>query len=311
MVDMLLMLIVPSFMAFYYYGPRTVLLEGLSVAAAVSIEWSARKLMRCKNTTKDLSAVFTGAVTALLLPACAPLWMPMVGSAFAILVAKIPFGKAEKAPFVPAAAGIAFLTICWTDIIFIYPEFSSTATVWHSEGFVAGQSLTAMLSLGKSITPNWFSAIDIIVGRVSGPMGGTCMIVLFFMAVYLFIRRPRAFITSFGFMAAVAVMAILFPRVHTGRKISLLMEIASGMTVFAALLFVTDPSTVPERMLSRAVYGFTGGVLAMLLRYFGPYEDGACFAVMLLNAIWTPVDEIVNEAEYKLLKKIKEGRADG
>lgn len=311
MVDMLLMLIVPSFMAFYYYGPRTVMLEGLSIAAAVLTEWLACKLMRRGNTTGDLSAVFTGAVIALLLPACVPLWMPMAGSVFAILVAKIPFGKAEKAPFVPAAAGIAFLTICWTDIVFIYPKFSTIATVWHSEDFAAGQSLTSMLSFGKSITPNWFSALDIIVGRVSGPMGSTCMIVLFFMAVYLFIRRPKSFLISFGFMAAVALMAILFPRVHTGRKISLLMEIASGMTVFAALLFVTDPSTAPKRMLSRAVYGFTGGVLAMLLRYFGPYEDGVCFAVMLLNAIWTPVDEIMNRAGDELLKKIKEGRADG
>ncbi|MCR4925806.1 MAG: RnfABCDGE type electron transport complex subunit D [Clostridiales bacterium] len=305
MVDMLVMLIVPSILAFYYYGLRAVMLEFFSVATAVVCEFVACKIMGRKSTVGNLSAIFTGAVIALLLPASAPFWLPMVGSAFAIIVAKVPFGTAEKAPFVPAAAGIAFLTICWPDIIFTYPQYLTKAVVWDSPDFIMGESLTSMLSLGKSITPNWFTIIDVIVGKISGPMGATCMIVTFFMAIYLLIRRPKSFVISLSFMFAVAIIAILFPRVHTGRKISLLMEISSGMTVFAALLFMTDPATAPKRLLSRIFYGFVGGVITMLLRYFGPYQEGVCFAVMLVNSFWLLVDGYINSLGDLISEKIK------
>lgn len=311
MLDMLLMLIVPSIMAFYYYGIRAVFLEGLSVLTAVFLEWLMYKFMHRESPTKDLTAVFTGAVIALLLPASSPWWLPVVGSAFSILVVKIPFGDAEKTPFVPAAAGIAFLTICWPSLVFTYPAYSTAAVVWDSQGFVAGESLSAMLSLGKSITPNWFSVINVLVGKVAGPMGTACMIVSFFMAIYLLIRRPKSFVISFSFMAVVAICAVLFPRVHTGRKISLLMEVASGMTVFAALLFMTDPATAPKRLLSRIGYGLSGGIVAMLLKYFGPYEEGVCFAVMIVNAIWSPFDTLCCKVQDKMelsLAKSKEKR---
>ncbi len=87
-------------------------------------------------------------------------------------------------------------------------------------------------------------------------------------------------------------MAILFPRVSTGRFISVIMEFCGGEALFAAVFFMTYPSVLPKRMLSRALWGFGGGVVCMLMRYFGPLEETMCFAVLIACATTDLADRI-------------------
>ena len=61
----------------------------------------------------DLSCVVTGLVITLLMPVNVPQWLPMLAAGFAILAAKAPFGGTGRAPFNPAAAGMAFVTVCF------------------------------------------------------------------------------------------------------------------------------------------------------------------------------------------------------
>ena len=117
-ISTLLMLIAPAVMAFYYYRWRVLLLLVVSISIAALCDAAGAALMRRKPGMDPLYAALTGAMIALLLPASAPLWLPAAGSAFAIVAAKLPFGSAEKTPFVPAAAGIAFLCVCWPELVF-------------------------------------------------------------------------------------------------------------------------------------------------------------------------------------------------
>lgn len=64
------------------------------------------------------------------------------------------------------------------------------------------------------------------------------------------------------------------------------MEISAGMLVFTALFLLPNPATLPKTHLQRLLYGMAAGGICMLLRYFGAYEEGACFAVLLMNAVW-------------------------
>ena len=118
----LLMLAAPAIVAWYYYGAFAFRAILTGIISAVAVEAVALLIMKRKlNCLSDMHAVFTGFAIAMLLPATAPIWLIGAGSAFAILVAKIPFGPAHKAPFVPAAAGMAFLTVCFPDEVFKYP----------------------------------------------------------------------------------------------------------------------------------------------------------------------------------------------
>ncbi len=296
MIDMLIMLSVTAVVAVYTYGIRAAESIILSVLAALATEILGYTLFMKKRPERimDLSAVFTGIAVALVLPSTAPLWMAPAGSAFAIAVAKLPFGNAVSTPFVPAAVGIAFLTISYPDLMFTYPSLAvgSFDTVSFGEGFVPGTSLAQMLSQSKSIGTNILHVMDVFVGRVPGPMGASCLVLMIGTFFYMLIRRQPGFITTASFIAACSLMAVLFPRVLTGRTYSLLMELSAGFILFAAVFFISDPITSPQNQLGRVLYGAAAGILAMLFRYFGTYEEGVCFVVIIMNALSDVFDDL-------------------
>lgn len=304
-VSTLLMLIAPAVMAFYYYRWRALSLLAVSVLTAVLCDALGTAMMRRKPGIDTVYAALTGAMIALLLPASAPYWLPAAGSAFAIVAAKLPFGSAQKTPFVPAAAGIAFLCVCWPELVFTYPVIAADQTApvvaTGSPGFVEGASFASMLRVHNSIDGNILSYFNAVIGRVPGPMGATCMLVMFGTAIAFFIFHSSLWLSSAGFVAVCSVCAVLFSRILTGRKLSLTMEISAGMLVFTALFLLPNPAALPKSHLQRLIYGMAAGALCMLLRYFGAYEEGACFAVLLMNAAWPMVEGLLEGRRGKRL----------
>ncbi|NLL62896.1 MAG: RnfABCDGE type electron transport complex subunit D [Ruminococcaceae bacterium] len=296
MIDMIIMLLVISVVSIYTYGLRAAESIILSVLAAVAVEVISYTVFLRKNPERisDLSAVFTGLVIALALPSSAPLWLAPLGSVFAIAIAKIPFGNAITVPFVPAAVGLSFLTISYPEYVFTYPSLSigSLSTAVTEPGFVAGTSLANMLSQSKSIGTNILNILDVFVGRVPGPIGASCFILMLGTLVYMIIRRQPGVITTVSFLAACSFMAVLFPRILTGRTYSLFMELSAGLLFFAAVFFVSDPATSPKSQIGKVLYGLTAGVITMLLRYFGTFEEGVCFAVLVVNALSAQFDDL-------------------
>lgn len=306
MADMLIMSMAPAAMSVYYYGWRAVLMIALSAATAVICEYLSCLMTKRENTLSDFSALFTGVIIALMLPVSVPLWMPAVGSGFAIIAAKLPFGSAARTPFVPAAAGLAFLIICWPDAMFKYPAPGAEILAASDPLFIAEPSLAGMLKTGNSLSPDWFNFFDVLVGMIPGPIGTTSMLVCAALALYLFIRYPDRWISSAAFVTVCAFCAVVFPRVMSGRKMSLVMEIASGLLLFCAIFLITDPATQPATLISKLLYGMSAGALCMLIRYIGPYEDGSVFAVLLINAAWPLVDPYIEKYLVSSEKKEKD-----
>lgn len=294
-LDMLAILILPCISAWYFYGTKALKLIAVSVITAVACEFFGRKLLRQSSTIGDLSAVTTGIIISLMLPASAPLWMPAIGSSFAIIAAKLPFGRNETLPFSPAAAGMAFLTICFSDLIFDYPRIVANTALSGS----SGSSLAYLLSQNTSISLSSVKAIDIFTGNYPGPMGAGCIIMLFGSALYMLIRRTKLFISVAGFVAGAALMALCFPRV-TNLFSSIVLELAAGYMIFAALFLLTEQGTQPKLPLSRLLYGVSAGAVCMLIRRFGAYEECACFGILIINAVWNAVDrQLVKFIENK------------
>lgn len=301
--DMMIMLIAPTVMAFYFYGSRVLTMIALSVITAVICDL-AGGYMTTKQFHFPLESwytVFTGAAIALMLPASSPLWLAPAGSAFAIIVAKLPFGHIERVPFVPAAAGMAFLCVCWPELTFTYPlpDPNVGVNAFGSVDFVAGTSLASMLRVSNSLTPNKLTLFSLMRGDFAGPMGATCMLVMFGTALYFLIRHADLWLSSAGFVAACSVCAVVFPRVMTGRKMSLIMEISAGMLVFVSLFLLPSPSRIHKPIQHQLGYGLTAGIFCMLFRYFGFYEEGACFAVLMTNAVWPVIENILNRTNKR------------
>ena len=294
MIDMLMVLVAPMAMSFYYYGLRAVLLVLYSVVTALVCELLASRICKFEACFSDLSSMVTAITVAMCIPASSPWWVPILTTVFALAVVKFPFGNSRSLMFLPSAAGIAFLTVCNSARMFAYPIIptqSDKFAVLSSENAAQGNSIAYMLSQGNSIGINIIRYIDIAVGNVSGPMGATCALAIFAGLLYLLIRRPKTAAMSFVYLGTCAVYAFLFPRITTGRGISVIMELCSGLVGFAALMFVTNETLAPKRTNARKLYAALMGLMTMLLRTFGSFEDSTVFAVLIANSFAAALDK--------------------
>lgn len=285
--DYLIMLLAPCYMAFHYYGFRSLLVIAASVAAALVTNAAAGLLINKKFKFIDPFCIFSGAAIALMMPANVPLYVPVFASFFAVAVCMMPFGSGEKAPFVPAAAGFAFASVTFKEQVFAYTA-SSRDPVFGAE------SLGSMLMKGSSVHIGTANVFDILIGNVAGPMGTGCIILMAVSAVYLLIRRPSSLLSTFGFLAACTLMIILFPRVTAPLKSNLLPELCSGLLMFAAVFLITDPVTLPRKNISKIFCGAVCGILCMAMRRMGAYEETVCFAVILSNALRPVFDSAID-----------------
>lgn len=288
-LDYLCMLFIPVLVAWYFYRERALRLLLTGIACAVLCELLAMLLFRSLRKPMDYNSIVVGACIALLLPADAPYAIAALGSAFAVLAVKLPFGGTLHSPFVPAAAGFAFMTVCFPQAVFAYPQLQ-TGVIHGAAEWIPGVSLANLLQNGSAPRVNLQVALEFLAGSIAGPMGTTCILGLLVTLLFPMLRNPRVILGPLGFLISGAVMAFAFPRVQTTRMTSVFLELCAGMLLFCAVFFVTDPATSPKTGGRRLLYGLLTGFLCMLLRFFGLYEEGTCFAVLAANALW-PVFE--------------------
>ena len=293
-LNTLLMLAPLVVMAAYYYGERALRMILLSALTAVIAEYAGSIFVRKKATLADFNAVCIGVMIPLLLPASSPLWLPMVGVVFAIVVVKLPFGSARSFMFEPVSAAIAFLTICSKAYVFGYPKVGAVTadSVILGSDYVEGTSLASMLFQNNSIGTNLISLLDLGIGSFVGPMGVTCGFAFLAVIISMFFSRRQELYTTLSFLGVCAVYAFAFPRVLTGRLVSVAMELSAGMLVFAAVFLITNPAILPATKKGRIAFGLFAGLICMLMRSFGVFEESVCFAVLLADALCEQFDKI-------------------
>ncbi|MCH5191746.1 MAG: RnfABCDGE type electron transport complex subunit D [Oscillospiraceae bacterium] len=287
--DYAVMLLAPCTVAVYRYGAKALFLIVLSIFICTLCRKIGGIVLRRSYQLRDYSAAVTGAMIALLLPASADPFMVLCAGIFAVVICVLPFGTSRNAPFSPAAAAICFLSVCWGDKMFSYP-------VLGAEDYFAavreGTSITKMLIQNNSIGRNPAMLLEVLTGGVPSAIGAGCTLALLGALVYLVIRRPKNSVATLCFLLSASLMAIIFPRVSTGRLISLVMELCGGMILFSAIFFVSNPFIMPKRLLSRAVWGFAGGIICVLIRYVSSWEEAVCFGILIMAATASFFDKL-------------------
>ena len=314
MLDMFIMLLAPMFISIYYYGLHALYLLCTAAVTAALSEYIFGKLFKTFPTPRDFSAVITGLCLALCLPASSPLWLAVLGASFAIIVAKLPFGNARSLLFSPASAGLCFLAVCFPKLFFVYPVVpgaKEAVGLFGTPTFTEGVSLAKMLSSSASIGNHLSNYFTVLLGDFAGPMGTTCILALLGSLLYFAIRHFRGFEATLSFLLTVAVWAFLFPRITTGRFLSVFMELSSGMLLFAAIFFLPNSILLPKRFYGRLLYGLLAGIGTMVLRYFGAFEEGVIFVLLLMSATSPTLSKLpLSHFERKRLSKARKARLE-
>lgn len=293
-ITLLALLIMPV----YLYGLHVITLLITGVVTGLVVDFICIKLIgRGHYQRFDYSSVVTALVTVMLMPATTPAWVVSVSVTIGLVVAKYPFGGTGHNIFNPAAVGVAFCALCWPEHVLRYPLPYTTYDLPDMSGVQFALSPASVLRVGGTPKIDYF---DVLLGKFSGPLGATCVIVLVACLFYLMLRKVISKRIVLSALAVVCLFAILFPRVITGRTSSLVYELSSGAFLFGIVFMSSDPTTMPNTKNGRLFYGSLIGFFVMMFRYFGQIELEFVFAILLANVFASSCDRYAEHLSQKL-----------
>ena len=282
MSDMIIALMPLFCMSFFYYGPRVFLVGGVSVLTCLLADWMCSLLLHQKINPRDLSPVVTGLIITMLVPPAVALYVVVWAALFAILVAKAPFGGTGHNIFNPAAAGLAFSTICWSGQMFGYTSAMQRLPMVIDETVRFVQGPTAALKVGGI---SRIGLTELLLGNFPGPIGSTHTLIIFACLIYLVARSAVRWYLPLSYVAAVSLLSACYRPFGVTPLESIANELFAGSLFFVAVYLLCDPVTTPKYRISRVLYGFSAGLLTMLFRYYSPFELSAVFAILAMNAL--------------------------
>ena len=300
MRDVLIALVPALLGSIYFFGLRALMVTLVSVAACVGFEWLWCHLMKKDKKIYDLSAVVTGVLLAFVCPPTIPYWTIIIGDLFAIILVKMLFGGIGKNFVNPALAGRAFM--------FSWPVAMST---WVKVGFENAAPLFGTVDAVTAATPLSFlhqgqlpnvTIADAFFGNVGGCIGETSALLLLIGFLYLLVRRVLTIRIPVFYIGTVAVLAFLFPQGHD-RVTWMAYQLFTGGLMLGAIFMATDYVTSPVTHLGQIVYGIGCGVLTILIRYFGGYNEGVSYAILIMNCCVVLLDRIGRPTKFGAPKK--------
>lgn len=276
MLDVIIALVPASIAAVILFGIPALIVIAVCVVSAVAGEALFNLAVKKEQTVGDLSAVVTGLILALNLPANVPLWQAAVGSLFAIIIVKGIFGGLGKNIVNPAIAARVFMLIA----------FGSMTAAVFPEGMDSASGATPLSDLANDQTVN---LMDLFLGNCGGALGETCALALLIGGIYLIVRKvitwhiPVAFIgTTFLFTLAV----------EGGNLETTLAWVLSGGLMIGAFFMATDYVTSPSTAKGKLIFGIGAGVITVLIRFWGGYPEGVSFAILLMNIVNPYIDSM-------------------
>ena len=298
MGDVIIALLPALAVSVYVYGWGVLAITAVSIGCCVLFEALIQKfLVRGKQTVTNLSAVVTGLLLAMNMPANIPLWIVAVGALVAIGVAKMPFGGLGKNPFNPAIVARVFLLIA-------YPVQMTSFAMPSTEGFADAYSGATPLAAAKAGLLNFaeYDALGMFTGNMAGSFGEVATLALLLGFAYLLVRRVITWhipVAVLGTMAVFAAIygAVSFDTPHLVSNFTLFHLIAGG-AVLGAVFMATDYVTSPMTPWGMVIYGIGIGALTMTIRLWGAYPEGMSFAILIMNSVVPLINKYVKPRRF-------------
>jgi electron transport complex protein RnfD len=292
MLDVVIALLPALLVAVYQFGWDALRLTLTCVVSCVALEAACRKLMGRDLGITDLSAVVTGILLAFNLPPSLPGWMAVIGSIFAVGIAKQLFGGIGYNPFNPALIGRVALLVS-------FPVAMTQWSQWHIPSPLTGDAITTATPLGLYKTaigvgegaPYAFDGatmLQLVMGNQNGCIGEVSAAALVLGGVYMLWRRCISWHIPAAYLGTVAVFAGILWSVDSRANMPPQFHLVAGGLMLGAIFMATDMVTSPVTKRGMLIFGAGCGCLTMIIRKWGGYPEGVSFAILLMNAV-TPL----------------------
>ena len=296
MRDVIIALVPATAAGIYYFGLRALILIVAAIISAVFFEWLYEKNTKKPVTINDLSAVVTGLLLAMNLPASAPVWVAIVGSAFAIIFAKQLFGGLGQNFINPALAGRAFLLA----------SYPTEMTTWVVPNGLAADAATYATPLAQLKNGALDASLkQLVMGQVGGTIGETCAIALIIGGIYLLYKHVISWKIPVIYIATVFILFAVIGR-H-GMRMPL-QEIFAGGVMLGGIFMATDYASSPVTPKGQVIFAVGAGLLTYLIRTFGGYPEGVSYSILIMNCCVPLIERFTEPTIFGALPKTKEAK---
>ncbi len=299
MWSVVLALIPALFGAIYFFGLRPLIIVILSCASSLIFEALAQLAFGRRVTIFDGSALITGLLLAFNLPPNVPYFIPVIGSAFAIIISKQFFGGLGFNFINPALAARAFLVVSWPVFMtkgFLPPRYGTLSGI----SAVTQATPLTLLKDAQKLSPSEVESIvrelssaqsmrNLFFGQVGGSLGETSSLLLLIGALFLLTTKVIDYRIPLSYLGTVLLISII-NKIFSPLAPSPLFYLFSGGLILGAFFMATDYVTTPITPKGRIIFGVGCGLLTMLIRLYGGYPEGVCYSILFMN-IMTPLIE--------------------
>ncbi len=246
----------------------------------------------------DGSAIVTAWLIALSFPPLAPWWLIVVGSLFAIVVAKHLYGGLGQNPFNPAMIAFAVCIVSFPALMSQWPALDRQAGFSEQLALVFGtaprldamsgatplDALKTALKLGEEHTTVATILSDAHrFGYFAGKGWEWVAVAYLLGGLWLWQRQIITWHTPFAFIAGIVLFSGALWLWDPAQFANPVFHLFSGGSMLGAFFIVTDPVSGCTTPRGKLIFGLSAGALAYLIRVFGGYPDGVAFAVLLMN----------------------------
>ena len=297
MRDVIIALVPATAAGIYYFGISALILIIAAIASSVIFEALCQKIMKKPVTVSDLSAVVTGLLLAMNLPAAAPVWVAIVGSAFAIIFAKQLFGGLGQNFINPALAGRAFLLAS-------YPTEMTTWSV--PNGLEVADAATYATPLAQLKAGHLDASLgELMLGQCGGTIGETCAIALIIGGIYLLYKHVISWKIPVIYIATVAILFAVIGRQGVRMPLH---EICAGGVMLGGIFMATDYASSPVTPKGQIIFAVGAGLITYLIRTFGGYPEGVSYSILIMNCCVPLIERFTEPTIFGALPKTKEAK---
>lgn len=277
----------------YNFGYKAVILMAATVITAVVSEMLFNLCVHKKQTINDFSAVVTGLLLAMNLPAELPVWEAMLGAVFAIVVVKCLFGGLGQNFMNPALGARCFLLIA----------FAADMTNFSCDAY-SGATPLALIRENNGLIPENLKVMDMLLGNTSGTIGETSAIAILIGALILVIFGIIDFKIPFAYIITFSIFMLCFGA-NPGNLNYLTAQLCGGGLMLGAFFMATDYVTSPITPRGKIIFGICCGLLTGIFRCFGANAEGVSFSIILSNILVPLIEKYTVPRAFGQVKEAK------
>lgn len=268
MGDVVIALLPATLFGICYFGFHAFLVVLASCVSALLAEYIFERGMKKKLTLRDGSALVTGLLIGLNMPPGIPLWIPILGSFFAIIVVKQLYGGLGQNFMNPALAARCFLLI----------SFAGQMTSFTVDGVSSATPLAVIKDGGSA------DLLRMFLGTTGGVIGETSALALLIGAAYLLLRGVISLRIPLSYILTFLIFELIFGG-HGADGYFLLQQLCGGGLMLGAWFMATDYVTSPITKNGQIVFGVILGILTGIFRVYGNAAEGVSYAIIIGNLL--------------------------